>query len=439
MGTMTSTGPAGPGRTPGPPRLDGVADELRDLWRTRPPRLPREGKIAGVAAGIGRRYDVDPLLVRVAFVVAALFGGAGLWVYLAGWLLLDVPPGQRRRGRDRDRNRDRRGGMRPGHIVAAVVLGVVALSTLPIGDGRGGAGVVGAAALLGGLYLLYRRRPVPPAPDGYAAEGYGSGGSGPGGFGPGTPAAGTPAAGTADFADGAASGPAPADPAAGPSAPADPPVPTPPEWDPLGAAPFAWDLPTPAPEPAPAPSPRSRLTPVTLGIALIAVAAGTAAALAGVSWLTPGRVGALGLAVVGVGLLVGALRRTGHGLLVVAAPLAAFVVLASVAHTLDLDGDVGERTYRPVTVAQLQDEYSTGVGEVHLALTGLDLTESRRITVTSTVGRVEVTVPQGMAVDARCDSTVGSTDCPPPSPPGPGPVLTLDAHSTLGEVVVTRE
>src|SRR5699024_7037857 len=103
---------------------------------------------------------------------------------------------------------------------------------------------------------------------------------------------------------------------------------TPPEWDPLGAAPFAWDLPEPPPKaepPAPRPR-RSRLTVLTLGLALVAAAVCSALAAAGADRLTAPRIGAVALAVVAAGLVVGAFLRAGHGLLVVAAPLAGFVI-----------------------------------------------------------------------------------------------------------------
>jgi phage shock protein PspC (stress-responsive transcriptional regulator) len=49
----------------------------------------REGRrIAGVAAGIGAAFGLDPNLVRVAFVVLALAGGAGVALYGAAWLVL---------------------------------------------------------------------------------------------------------------------------------------------------------------------------------------------------------------------------------------------------------------------------------------------------------------------------------------------------------------
>jgi phage shock protein PspC (stress-responsive transcriptional regulator) len=44
--------------------------------------------LTGVAAGVARSLGIDPVIVRVAFVVLALAGGAGVPLYLAGWLLI---------------------------------------------------------------------------------------------------------------------------------------------------------------------------------------------------------------------------------------------------------------------------------------------------------------------------------------------------------------
>jgi len=44
--------------------------------------------LAGVAAGIGRYLGVDPIIVRIAFVVLTVAGGAGIPLYLAGLLLI---------------------------------------------------------------------------------------------------------------------------------------------------------------------------------------------------------------------------------------------------------------------------------------------------------------------------------------------------------------
>jgi phage shock protein PspC (stress-responsive transcriptional regulator) len=44
--------------------------------------------IAGVAAGIADYFDVDVTVVRIAIAVLSVFGGAGIALYIAGWLLM---------------------------------------------------------------------------------------------------------------------------------------------------------------------------------------------------------------------------------------------------------------------------------------------------------------------------------------------------------------
>ena len=44
--------------------------------------------LAGVAAGLARYFGVDVTLVRIAFVVLTVVGGAGIPLYLAGLLLI---------------------------------------------------------------------------------------------------------------------------------------------------------------------------------------------------------------------------------------------------------------------------------------------------------------------------------------------------------------
>jgi len=52
-------------------------------------RRPFEGgMVAGVAAGLARYFGVDPVIVRIAFVVLTVVGGAGIPLYLAGLLLI---------------------------------------------------------------------------------------------------------------------------------------------------------------------------------------------------------------------------------------------------------------------------------------------------------------------------------------------------------------
>jgi signal transduction histidine kinase/phage shock protein PspC (stress-responsive transcriptional regulator) len=56
----------------------------------RPPlrRDPDHKLVAGVASGIARTLGIDPLLVRVGFVIATVASGLGVPLYLAAWLLI---------------------------------------------------------------------------------------------------------------------------------------------------------------------------------------------------------------------------------------------------------------------------------------------------------------------------------------------------------------
>ncbi len=63
-----------------------TGDEMRDLARLR--RSTTDRHVAGVAGGLGRHLDIDPVIIRVAFVVLTFFGGAGLLAYGALWLMV---------------------------------------------------------------------------------------------------------------------------------------------------------------------------------------------------------------------------------------------------------------------------------------------------------------------------------------------------------------
>lgn len=56
-----------------------------------PKRLARSTKcrmVAGVAGGIAEYLHVDPNLVRLGFAVLTVFGGLGILLYLAAWVIL---------------------------------------------------------------------------------------------------------------------------------------------------------------------------------------------------------------------------------------------------------------------------------------------------------------------------------------------------------------
>ncbi len=117
---MSDTGTETPTPPPGPPRL------------TR----PRQGRVlGGVAAALAERFAVAPLTVRVAFVVAAFLGGAGIVAYLVLWVVLPPEGGPPAAAR--------------GRYLVAVGAGLVLVIVLvdrphPLGGG----GLIAAAALL---------------------------------------------------------------------------------------------------------------------------------------------------------------------------------------------------------------------------------------------------------------------------------------------------
>ena len=57
-------------------------------------RDPAHRVIAGVCAGIGERFQVDPLIVRVAFIAAAMAGGVGFVLYPLAWVVIPAGEGQ---------------------------------------------------------------------------------------------------------------------------------------------------------------------------------------------------------------------------------------------------------------------------------------------------------------------------------------------------------
>jgi len=357
-----------------------VGETLREMWETRPAR-PREGRqVAGVAAGIARRYDIDPVLVRVGFVVAA-FSGIGAALYIAGWILLpDEPADPAAPPKDRPRT------------WLVVALAIAAAITMGSVFGGNGPDVIGPLVVVAALlYLLHRSR----------------GDRGTQAADPATVATPASAPGPSPIADGT-----------GAAAGTEPP-PAPPAWDPLGAAPFAWDLPEPSPPPAEPPPRRPPVTPVTLGLALIAGSATAVIMLLG-GMMTLANLAVLFgvvLAVLGAGLVIGAFLHTGRGLIPFALLLGAltWAVLAAPLDRWEGDG-YGELVAAPTTVAALQPVYERGAGEIDLDLRNLDL----------------AVPPDGDASPVRTRVSMGAGDVTVRVPPTAD--VTLTAQAGFGDV-----
>jgi phage shock protein PspC (stress-responsive transcriptional regulator) len=56
-------------------------------------RLAGQKKIAGVCAGLGEYFEIDPVFFRLFFLVSLFFGGIGALVYLLVWVMVPEKPG----------------------------------------------------------------------------------------------------------------------------------------------------------------------------------------------------------------------------------------------------------------------------------------------------------------------------------------------------------
>jgi len=57
-------------------------------------RTNEDRKIAGVCAGLGEYFELDPVFFRLFFLFSILFGGVGLLAYLVLWILMPLRPGE---------------------------------------------------------------------------------------------------------------------------------------------------------------------------------------------------------------------------------------------------------------------------------------------------------------------------------------------------------
>ena len=119
-----------------------------------PRRLVRvnDGRwLGGVAAGLGRYFDVNPLVYRIAFGALAFVGGTGLLLYLAAWLV--IPSEDRDESIAVEALRDHR--ERPWLLLASACSPSAAVLTLSEVDFWSGPGNLWLAATLVGGALVW--------------------------------------------------------------------------------------------------------------------------------------------------------------------------------------------------------------------------------------------------------------------------------------------
>ena len=48
--------------------------------------------MAGVCGGVGEYFDIDPVIVRIAWIILTVAGGSGILLYILAWLIVPSQP-----------------------------------------------------------------------------------------------------------------------------------------------------------------------------------------------------------------------------------------------------------------------------------------------------------------------------------------------------------
>lgn len=417
---------------------------------------------AGVAAGLARRWGVDPLIVRGAFVVLSVVAGSGLALYGVCWLFLPHPDG-----------RIHAQEVMAGRVTAGFVGSVLAIiSGVPNSwwqQGRFGwqpfsGGLLTLAAIGFAIWWIVSRGsagavgpaapPTPTAPGtpptptfsngpagatsananpqdpGIAPDLSGSGGSGPAGTAYEPP---TPGSGGADTPELPGAAGAPTFGGTG---------------QPLGGStePLTAAGPTVAVAVPDTHRPSRAITLATLGAALIAAAVVVlidlfVTDLPAAPWLVAT---AVALGVVALGLVAAGLSgRRGGGLVPLAIVLA--IVAINGATWRSVDG-FGDRTWAPATAAAATAQpFDLGAGNAVLDLRSAAVTAGAtsaspvRVPVNLGAGNLRILLPA--TATAQVDAEVGlgniSDNVNGTQRSGPGSKLTIASGTSAPVLVVT--
>ena len=323
------------------------ADAPRRLRRSNSDRM-----VGGVAGGLGRYFDLDPVLFRIAFVVLVFAGGAGILAYLGLWLITPT---------DGEGEVPGNAGVRALAVIGGIVLVCVSLPFLL-------AGAVIAIPLLPLTLLVLVIILLARGAQGKADS---------------------------DTSDVLA---------------------------------------------------RVALVLLVITVSIGAFFAAAAGAALGGGAVIAGVVIALGLALIAAAFMGG---RRARWLVLPAIAIAAPLGFVA-ASELDIKGGMGERSYRPTSVSELQPRYKLGAGEMRIDLRDLQLPDGRTpLNVKMGAGHVVVYVPENVCVSSRVklgagyaavldrDSSGFNVNWPNVrTPPSGVPVLDLNADVGVGAVEV---
>jgi phage shock protein PspC (stress-responsive transcriptional regulator) len=352
-------------------------------------RRSSERVIGGVAGGLGDYFNVDPLLIRIGFVGLMIFGGAGLVLYVVAWLLIPAE------GHDRSiveaiLSRLGVNSKRIGWLVLAAVLFlvVVNLSSRGVDLSTGRETIYLDPAALWAVVIIVAGFVLLRRREA-------------------APAASAVASSEA--------------------APAHPAVVT---LTPRPRSPLAWYA----------------YAAVLITVGLLALASQV-----GQVRVEPGQFFGAALAVIGIGLVVGAWWGRARILILVALLLLPVALVASFV-TAPLVGGIGDHWYAPANAAELRTEYRSMGGRIVLDLTDLGITaRTIHIAASVAVGEVRVILPSNASAQINYRVGAGSAIVFDQRDDGTslenrfvrqhsyGPTFILDLESGIGVVEVESQ
>lgn len=420
--------PPAPSGAPSTAPPDGGARRIR--------RDPENGMLGGVAAGFARHFGVDVIWIRLAFVLATVFGGGvGIVVYLAAWLIVpegdDVAAGGgARRVRTSDAA-DGRGAAFWVGVGLVAVGGLILLDTLlsPLEARLGWVStgdVVFPLVLIGIGALIYRSSRGDDVTPAVVRT------NGDGGFEERIERWSEEVEQRAEAFEARHE----------------------------ARAATLRELRS-----------RSRVAPTTLGLALLTLGGVWLLGSFGVAGLTLARAFAGALLIVGLGLVVGAFLGRGRGLIATGLLLTPVVLVATLVPQLPGglsaaqigDGgitvrDDGPYLERPGSLAELPADYEFGAGRTTIDLRSADLADdlaragTTELSIALGVGELRVLLPEDVTVELDVALGVGEivldgsdagglglerTVTLPGTSPEDG-VLVLTIEQGIGTVTVTR-
>jgi len=323
-------------------------------------RRPDVGILGGVSVGLGEYFNVDPVLIRIGFVLLTVSGGLGLPLYAILWLVVpraDGPPPATSAARPQRADRTAASSPQFWVGVGLTALGAVALANAFDGPGN----VLAALVLIGigvALFTMDGRGAAPTL---------------------------APFAATPDEVTGTHDAPADA-----------PPTPT-------------WAAAVPAPVHTPAP-PRERSVLGRVTMAALVFWAGLALlldSLAGVE-VTALTATAVGVMILGAGLLVGAWLGRARWLVLIGIlllPMLAFAAMLD-AFDLPLRGSVGDSTVALVG-DNLDHHHLAGQLVVELDRSRPVEGQTAAANVSLTFGEMIIDIPADVRVELTLRATAG--------------------------------